>query len=111
MRFHLLLAALMTAATWICGWWGVAVMALIVGGVYRAEGGRARRAALAAVEGWALLLIFDAMAGPFGHVASTIGGAMSIPAGALLMVTLLFPALLAWSAAMVAAELGQLNFF
>jgi hypothetical protein len=34
---------------------------------------------------------------------------MSIPAPALLVATLLFPALLAWSAAVVAAEVGRLT--
>ena len=108
MRLNLVLVAAMALATWVCGWWGVAVVAIVVGLVYRQQRGRAWWVALAASEAWAALLIVDAVLGPFVRVASTLGGAMSIPAGALLMVTLLFPALLAWSGAMVAAELGQL---
>lgn len=109
MMFTVVLAVIMALATWVCGWWGVAVVALVVGAIYRMQGGRAWWAALAASEGWAALLILDALVGPFGRVASTLGGVMRIPAGALLVVTLLFPALLAWSAAMVAAEVGRLT--
>jgi hypothetical protein len=108
MIFNLVLAVIMALATWICGWWGIAVVALVAGAVYRMQSGRAWRVALAASESWAALLVIDALMGPFAHVAGTLGGAMSIPAPALLIVTLLFPALLAWSAAMVAAELGHL---
>ncbi|MDB4917349.1 MAG: hypothetical protein JWM95_4993 [Gemmatimonadetes bacterium] len=109
MRSGVVLVAAMALATWICGWWGVALVGIATGVLYRARGGRAWHAALAATMSWALLLIADAIAGPFAHVASTLGGAMSIPAGALLMATLLFPALLAWSAAMVAAQLSSLT--
>ena len=97
----------MAGLTWIVGWWGVALGALILGLVFRDEGGRAWRVALVAAEGWALLLVIDASVGPIGRVATTLAGTMSIPAPALLLATLLFPALLAWSAAATAAELGR----
>jgi hypothetical protein len=101
--FHLLVAGSMAGLTWLLGWWGVAVAALILGFVFRNEGGRAWSVALGASEGWAILLIIDVLAGPLGRVATTVGGAMSIPAPALLLVTLLFPALIGWSGATVAA--------
>ena len=105
---HLLIAVVMAAATWGLGWWGVAVVAVIEGFLYRADGGRAWQAALAATEGWLLLLVFDTLSGPMARVASTLSGAMAIPAPLLLLATLLFPALLAGSVAVVAAELGIL---
>ncbi|MEP6732598.1 MAG: hypothetical protein ABJE10_18285 [bacterium] len=108
MLFHVLVAVSMAGITWAAGWWGVALLALILGFVYRNESGRAWRVALGASEGWALLLIVDMVLGPLGHVARTLGGAMSIPAPALVLVTLLFPALLAWGSAALAAELGAL---
>jgi hypothetical protein len=105
--FHLLVAGAMAGLTWLLGWWGVALAALILGFVFRNEGGRAWRVALGASEAWAILLVIDMLLGPLGRVANTLGGAMSIPSPALLLVTLLFPVLLAWSAAAVAAEVGS----
>lgn len=104
---HLLIAACMAGVTWILGWWGVAVAAVILGVVYRQEGGRAWHVALGAVEGWAILLIVDMIFGPLAGVATTVGGAMSIPASALLLVTLLYPALIGWSGAAFAAEIAS----
>ena len=107
MIVHLVLALSMAGCTWLLGWWGVAVVAVIAGVLYRYDGGRAWRVALAATEGWALLLVVDALGGPLGHVTTTLGGAMSIPGPALLLVTLLFPALIGWSGAAAASELSR----
>lgn len=100
---------LVTAATWLGGWWGVVVVALVAGVCHRADGGRPWRVALATVLAWAGLLAFDAMSGSLPHVARTVGGATRAPAFALLVVTLLLAALLAWSAAIVTAELARLT--
>lgn len=107
MIFNLLVAVTVAGLTWIVGWWGVAIVALIVGFVYRSEGGRSWRVALGASEGWAILLLIDSFGGRFGGVATTIAGSMSLPAMALLAGTLLFPALIGWSGATVAAALHQ----
>src|SRR5678815_2528575 len=107
MILHLLIAISMAGLTWVPGWWGVAVGAVILGYVFRSEGGRAWRVALGAMEGWLLLLAIDVMFGPLGVVATTVGGAMSIPGPALLFVTLLYPALIGWSGAALAAEIAS----
>ena len=63
--------------------------------------------ALGAAAAWAVLLLTDAAVGPLGAAASTLGAVIRIPAPALLAVTILYPALIAWSAAtatVVAAE-------
>ena len=104
---YLLIVGSMSAATWVVGWWGLAVVALVAGVVYRAQGGRSAHIALAAVEAWGLLLVIDAVAGPLGRVSTVVAGAMSLPPIALLAATLLFAALLAWSAATVSAEVAQ----
>jgi hypothetical protein len=97
----------MAGLTWILGWWGIAVGALILGVVFRDEGGRAWRVALGATEGWAILLVVDMLFGPLARVATTVGGAMSIPGPALLIVTLLYPALIGWSGAALAGEVAK----
>jgi hypothetical protein len=107
MIFHLLVAVAVAAATWFAGWWGVAIVALVAGFLYRRDGGRPWRVALGAGEGWAILLVIDAFGGRFGSVATTVGGSMRLPAAALVAVTLLFPALIGWSGATVAATLAR----
>ena len=107
MIFLLVVALAGAIATWTLGWWGVAVVAIVAGVVARARGGRPWLVALGCLLGWALLLVIDAAAGPFAVVAKTVSGAMNIPAIALLVVTLLFPALIGWSGATLGALGGS----
>lgn len=104
MIFVLVVAIAMAALTWLLGWWGVLLAALIVGLVFRREGGGGWRIALAGSLAWGALLAVDAASGPLGAVAATLGGVLRVPGFALLLLTLAFPALLAWSAATVMAE-------
>ena len=101
------LIALATAiGTWLLGWWAVALVAVIAGAIMRAENGRVWRVALGCLAGWALLLLIDVAAGPMSNVAKVVSGAMSIPSSALLLVTLLFPALIGWSGATLGSRGG-----
>jgi hypothetical protein len=103
----LLVTALATAAlTWLLGWWGVVLAALVAGAALRRHGA-AWTVALAAVVAWAALLAVDAVGGRFSTLASSLAGVMGVPVPALLLVTLLFGALLAWSAAVVGTEIGR----
>ena len=107
MIFHLGVALAMAASTWLAGWWGVAIVSVVAGFAYRARNGRAWLVALGAMEGWIALLLIDALFGPMRLLTVTLAGAMSLPAPAVLLLTLLFPALLAWSGATLAAEAGR----
>ena len=107
MIFILLVTGATAALTWLLGWWGVLLGAAIVGFVFHEHGGGGWRVALGAALAWALLLAIDAASGPFGVVARTLGGVMRLPAAALALLTLVFPAALAWSAATVVAELRR----
>jgi Na+-translocating ferredoxin:NAD+ oxidoreductase RnfD subunit len=108
MLAFLAVAAAAATLTWLLGWWGVAVAALIAGVLLRRRRGAAWLIALAAVVGWSALIVVDTIGGRFSTLAASISGVMRVPAPALLVVTLLFGALLAWSAAVVGSEAGRL---
>lgn len=108
MIFVVIVALAIAASTWLGGWWAVVVVALVAGFLHSEEPKTPWRVGLAGILGWSLLLVVDAR-GAFGRLATVLGGAMSIPSPALLLMTVLFAALLAWSAATVAAELGRLT--
>ncbi|MEO6528046.1 MAG: hypothetical protein ABIP93_15605 [Gemmatimonadaceae bacterium] len=107
MMILLVVAAVVVALlTWALGWWGVVVAALFIGAAQWQRRGITWITALAAIVAWSALLLVDAASGPFGAVASTIAGVMQIPAAVLVVVTLLFAGLLAWSAAVIGSELA-----
>jgi hypothetical protein len=108
MMFILGVAALTAALTWLLGWWGVPMAAALVGFVHFRQGGGGWRVALAAAAAWGALLLADVASGPFGTVARTLAGVLRIPAPALVLLTLVFPALVAWSAATLVAGARQL---
>jgi hypothetical protein len=104
----LLLSGAMAALTWLLGWWGVLFAAAIVGYTFADRRGEGWRVALAAALAWGALLAVDAVAGPLGVVSAALGGVMRVPGVVLLLLTVAFPALLAWSAATVVAESRRL---
>lgn len=104
MIFVLVVAAAMTVLTWVLGWWGIVLVALIIGAVFHEHGGGGWRVGVAASVAWGALLVIDVVAGSMGRVATLLGGVMNVPAVVLLLLTIVFPAALAWSAATIAAE-------
>ena len=101
-------ALAIAALTWLFGWWGLVIAALIAGAALHRRGGAAWFVALAAVAAWGTLVAVDTLGGRFPALAASISGVLRVPAVALLVVTLLFGALLAWSAAVVGGEIGRL---
>ena len=105
-----LLAAAFALGTWALGWWAVPALAALWGaggallnqgptGPTRAGRHAALEAALAALVAWGAILAVAAARAPLGALADRLGGIMRLPAAALVLLTLVFPALLAWSAA------------
>ncbi len=94
--------------TWSLGWWGVVVGALVAGAVLWQRRGVAWLVALAAITAWGALILVNSIGGRFETLASSIAGVMRLPSAILVIVTLLFGALLAWSAAVVGSEIGRL---
>lgn len=92
-----------TAAILIGTWFGAPTITPIVVGLimgFLLTANSARRAALAGVLAWAGLLLGGALRGDdIGALSQTLGGAMGVPSWAIVLVTLLYPAILAASAA------------
>ena len=93
-----LLAEAFAVATFGLGWWSVPVVAAIWA-LLSSSPNRARVAAFCAAGGWATLLLLDIAKGPALTMGSQLGGVMNVPSAVLYLLTLVFPALLAWSAA------------
>jgi hypothetical protein len=94
----LLLAEAFAVTSYGIGWWSVPIVAA-AWALFSRDVNRARVAALCAAGGWATLLLLDVAKGPVAAMASRLGGVMGVPSVVLLLATLVFPALLAWSAA------------
>ena len=91
----LMLSALVVqvAAQWVGGGWGAAVGGLLIGVALRRPGAF-RTGFLAALVAAALLLAMQALRGaPLLAFADRLGGNFSLPGWALLLVSLLLPAL------------------
>jgi len=85
-------------ATQLAGWWAVPVTAAVWGALSWGDG---LSAAIAACLAWAALLVRDAAFGPFGDLAATLGLLFHARPALVIALTLIFPMLLAWSAAVL----------
>ena len=105
--FVLLVAAFALAA-WL-GWWSVPAVAFGWGLLRPAVRRPILSAALAAALGWAVWLLVDlfADAAALGRLGGRLGAVLPLPFAGLLVLTLLFPALLGWSAAAVGCGLAR----
>lgn len=101
-----LLAEAFAVATYALGWWTVPIVAMLWATVSR-DSNRALVASLCAAGGWGSLMLLDAVRGPVATMATRLGGVMGVPGFVLVIVTLVFPALLAWCAATLAAQLRR----
>ena len=105
----LLLVAAFALGSWV-GWWTVPAVAALWGWQRPSVPRPILAAALAAPLAWGVWLAVDAVrgGGAAGVLAGELASVMRLPAPALVLITLLFPALLAWSAAAVACRAAGL---
>lgn len=96
-------AAFVAAGAWLASWWIVPVAALAAGAIWWKRADVAKQAMWGAVVGWLLLLLVDSLHGRTWALAMAMGGAVFLPWGLVLVVTLLYAAGLGWSAATVSA--------
>ena len=96
-------------ATAIAGWWAVP----LVSGMWTLAAPRRAAviyAAFAGAAAWAALLIWAARAGPIGGVDALLTPIMNLPPRALIGLTLLYAALLAGAAALLAQAIRPPTF-
>jgi hypothetical protein len=93
---------LMATGTWFVGWWMVPVIAAIWGAVRAEDRWLPLLAAFAGTTSWLLLLFLPSSPGAVGRLATVAGRAMGVGPGPLVLLTLVFPALLAVAAAALA---------
>lgn len=105
-RLALLLAAFVVG-TVVVAWWTVPVVAGVWGGVTEYSRKPWRSAALIAATAWALLLVVDALRGPLFQLAGLLGAIFGVPGSAVILLTLAFPASLAWAAAGLTSALRE----
>lgn len=110
MRFTLRVALLTLSfgiGTWILGWWAIPLFAAVAAVLARDVPHQAVAAALAAAIAWGALLAWSAIQGSVWSFARIAGGAMGVSGLLLILMTLAFPAALAWSAASVTRVLTR----
>lgn len=97
----LLLAGALAAATWAFGWWSVPIVAAIWGWIAASLRRPVLVAGAAAATAWGALLVWSwaSATASTAALATALAGAMRVPSAVLVLLTLLFPALLAICAA------------
>jgi hypothetical protein len=93
------LVAAIATCTWVVGWWMVPVVGAIWGYVRRDDAAGPLAAGIAAMVAWGVLMAIAASGAPKGSVMDAVGTAMRVGPGALVALSVAFPALLAASAA------------
>ena len=104
----ILLGAAFTLATLLFGWWGVPLVGIAWGAIAWRARSAGVVAAIAALGGWGAILAWSASRGPVSGLADTLGAIMGAPGVAILALTLVFPAVLAWAAARTATGVAAL---
>lgn len=100
-----LLAIVFAGATYLLGWYAVPLVGGLWG-VARSTGNPALEAGTAAAAGWAALLVQGLALASYAPQLGRIAGVMQLPVIAIVIITLLFPFLLGWSAARAASVIG-----
>ena len=104
-----LVLTLAFAAASVLGWWAVPATAALWGMLRPIARRPAIFAAASAALAWTAWLLVDGLSprGDFSALATRLAGIFSLPAPALLVITVIFAALLAGSAAYVAGAMAQ----
>jgi hypothetical protein len=102
-----LLALSFGIGTWVLGWWAVPLLAAIAAVLARDVAHQAAASAAAAAAAWGTLLAWSASQGSVWAFSRLAGGAMGVSGLLLILMTLAFPAALAWSVTPVTRFLAR----
>jgi hypothetical protein len=102
-----LLGSAFALATVLFGWWGVPILAWFWGLYDKSENRPALIASAAAGLGWGFLLIWTATQGPVLGLSSRASGVLAVPSLTLILLTLMFPMILAWGAGVLGGTVRQ----
>ena len=94
-------ASLAAGSTVAVGWWAVPILAALWVRVLPFDRRPVRTTALGATLGWLLLIGIAALHGPVPALAARLSAVLELPRWGFLAATLLFPALLAGTAALL----------
>ena len=94
-------AVLVVLGAWVISWWIVPLAALVATVLWWDRPTIVADVTWGAVAGWVVLLLIDGLHGRTWALARAAGGAVFLPWGLLIPVTLLFAAGLAWSTAVL----------
>lgn len=97
--------AIVVVGAWLIGWWIVPIAALVVAMLWWQRVDVASQAMWGSVVAWIVLLLADSLHGRTWALARAAGGAVFLPWGLLIPVTLLFAAGVAWSTAVLTQSL------
>jgi hypothetical protein len=90
------------------GWLTIPVTAAVWSSLPTLERHREVKIALAAVVCWASLLLWNAQQGDMHRLLAVLGGTLQVAPVSLIVLTLALPALLAWSASVIASFISRL---
>lgn len=103
------LAAAITAATLLIGWWSVPLVAAAWGLAAPRSNRPALAAGSAALAAWVVLLLWTASRGPAADLANKTGAIFGVSGAAFAALTVLFAVILAAAAAGTAVALKDLT--
>lgn len=104
MKF-LLLTEAFAVGTFALGWWAVPLLAFLWAVFVGTRSRPVFFATICATAAWCGILLLDAARGPLVAVAERFGGVFGFRPIVLMVVTILFPALLGWSASSVGSAI------
>jgi hypothetical protein len=95
-RLAMLGSAYAIGTFWL-GWWSVPVIAILWGLIAAGTPRAVLHSVLAAAIAWTVLLLWTTLSGPLPTIANQLAGATGLHPAVLITVTVIFPAILAWS--------------
>lgn len=95
-RLAMLGSAYAIGTFWL-GWWSVPVIAILWGLIASGTPRAVLHSTLAAAIAWSALLIWTTLSGPLPTIANQLAGATGLHPAVLIIVTVVFPAILALS--------------